>query len=74
MNLKPESGFGVGNILGIIFLFVGVLLILSLMNYNLPMVQGNSQILQYGAAIGSILGGISMTFKKKEAISHVQMR
>ncbi|MBW2976574.1 hypothetical protein KY347_03960 [Candidatus Woesearchaeota archaeon] len=62
-----ESGFGLGNILGIIFLLIGVLLILSLMNFNLPVNLGSiSTFLQYGAGVGSILGGFSMLIKRKE--------
>jgi len=64
-----ENSFGLRNILGLIFILVGILLILSLMNYNLPISLGNFKVtLQYGAAIGSILGGLSMLFKKKETI------
>jgi hypothetical protein len=64
-SLGLETGFGVGNILGVIFLLIGILLILSLQNFNLPIKLENFNIiLQYGAAIGSILGGISLLFKK----------
>ena len=64
---KASSGFGVGNILGLIFILIGILLILNLMDFNLPVKLENiSTVLQYGAAIGSILGGLSMLFKKKE--------
>lgn len=66
-KVSKGNGFGIGNILGLIFVLIGILLILSLMNYNLPIKLGNiSTILQYGAALGSILGGLSMLFKKKE--------
>ncbi|MFH0868240.1 MAG: hypothetical protein V1831_02920 [Candidatus Woesearchaeota archaeon] len=65
-NAGAGSSFGLGNILGLIFVLAGVLLILSLTG-NLPIDLGNSQtILQYGAALGSILGGLSMIFRKKE--------
>ncbi len=74
-NLSPESGFGLGSILGIIFILIGILLILSLMNFNLPIdLAGFEAILQYGAAIGSIFGGLSMLFKKKETISAVKVK
>ncbi len=59
------SSFRVGNILGFLFVLIGILLVLSLMNFSLPVKLENfSAILQYGAAIGSILGGLSMLFKK----------
>ena len=74
-NLSSGSSFGLGNILGLIFVLIGILLVLSLMNYNLPIDLGNSKaILQYGAALGSILGGLSMLFKKKETISNVKIK
>ena len=72
-NLSPGSSFGLGNILGLFFILIGILLILSLMNYNLPIDLGNFKIiLQYGSALGSILGGLSMLFKQKETISRIK--
>jgi hypothetical protein len=65
-SLGSESDFGVGNILGLIFLLIGILLILALTDFNLPINLGGIEIiLSYGAALGSILGGLSMLFKKK---------
>jgi len=67
-SVKSSSGFGMGNILGLIFILIGILFALSLLNYKLPInLKGMSTMLQYGAALGSILGGISMLFKRKEA-------
>lgn len=67
-SITAKSGFALGNIFGLIFLLIGVLLVLSLLNFNLPL--GNFKtILQYGAALGSILGGLSMLFKKRETAS-----
>jgi uncharacterized membrane protein YesL len=66
------SGFGLGNILGLIFLLIGILLVLSLTNLGPVDLSGFSTILQYGAALGSILGGIAMLFKKKETIPNVK--
>lgn len=64
---KASSGFGAGHILGLAFVLVGILLLLSLTGYNLPINLDNaSTVLQYGAALGSVLGGLSMLFKKKE--------
>lgn len=71
-KVKSDSGgFGLGNILGLIFVLMGILLVLNLMNFNLPVISLDSVniILQYGAAAGSILGGLSMLFKKKENAS-----
>ncbi|MCH8329451.1 MAG: hypothetical protein IIB81_03595 [Nanoarchaeota archaeon] len=66
-SLSSESGFGVSNILGLIFLLMGILLVLVLIDFNLPIDLGNFKtVLQYGAALGSILGGLSMLFRKKE--------
>ena len=69
---KTSSSFGLGNILGLIFVLIGILLVLNLQNFNLPIDLSNFNIiLQYGAAAGSILGGISMLFKKKESTPEV---
>jgi len=70
---KAGNGFGLGKILGIIFLLIGILLIISLQNFNLPIDLGNfSVILQYGAALGSILGGLAMLFNKKESVPKIK--
>ena len=72
---KSSSGFGIGNILGLIFVLVGTLLVLNLTKVNLPIGLENMSVpLQYGAALGSILGGISMLFKKKETVSQIQVK
>lgn len=61
-----RSGFSFGLLLGLIFIFVGAVLLLTLLNVNLPLNLKNAEIfLQYGAAIGSILGGLSMLFKQR---------
>ena len=60
-----SGGFGLGHILGLVFVLLGALLALTLIGYNLPFEIANSSfIFQWGAAIGSILGGLSMLFKK----------
>ena len=72
-SLGLETGFGVGNILGVIFLLIGILLILSLVNLNLPInLSSLTPILQYGAALGSILGGLAMIFKKKDSVPDIK--
>lgn len=73
-SIAHESGFGLGNILGMAFLLIGILLILSLLDFNLPLLGSLKIILQYGAALGSILGGISMLFKKKETASGINLK
>ena len=75
MKVPKSKSFGLGNILGIIFVLMGILLILNLIGYNLPIYLGNvSIVLQYGTGLGSILGGLSMLFKKKETISQVEVK
>ena len=64
--VQESSSFGFASILGLIFVLTGILLVLVLMDFNLPIDFGNFKtVLQYGAAIGSIIGGLSMLFKKK---------
>ena len=71
---KPgSSGFGIGNILGLIFLIIGILLIVVLIKIDLPIdLSGIETILEYGAAVGSVLGGIAMLFKKHEHIPKIE--
>ena len=73
---KPgSSGFGIGNILGLIFLIIGILLIAVLTEIDLPMdLSGIEGILEYGAAIGSILVGIKMLFKKHESVPEMKVK
>ena len=62
-----KSGFNFSLILGLIFILFGIAFFLSLLNVNLPLNLKNAEtLLQYGAAIGSILGGFSMLFKQKQ--------
>lgn len=76
MNIpKQSSSFGLGNILGLIFVLIGIVLVLALSGYNLPVDLGNAKTaLEYGAAIGSILGGLSMLFKKKETVPQIRIK
>ena len=68
--LGSESSFGIANILGLIFVLMGILLILIIIEIDLPVDLGSMEtILKYGAAIGSILGGLSMLFKKHDSVS-----
>ncbi len=73
---KPGSGgFGIANILGLIFLIIGILLIVILLEIDLPIDLSNIEtILEYGAAIGSILGGIAMLFKKHESVPEMKIK
>jgi hypothetical protein len=69
------SSFGIGNILGLVFVLFGVFLILASFNKSLPFNLGDLRpILEYGAAIGSIFGGLSMLFKKKETVSNIKIK
>ena len=62
-----KRGFDFSLILGLIFILVGITFFLSLLNVNLPLNLKNAEtLLQYGAAIGSILGGFSMLFKQRQ--------
>tara|TARA_Y100000031_G_C8142439_1_gene348272 strand:- start:708 stop:929 length:222 start_codon:yes stop_codon:yes gene_type:complete len=67
-KIKSTSGFGLGNILGLIFVLIGILLALILMGYDLPIDTRDTTIFQWGAVTGSILGGLAMLFKKKETV------
>ncbi len=61
-----KSGFNFGLILGLIFILIGIVLFLNLLDVNLPLNLKNAEVfLQYGAAVGSILGGLSMLFKQR---------
>jgi len=72
---KAKSSFGLGNILGLIFILGGIILILSLIGFNLPVdLKGINIALQYVAAVGSILGGVSMLFKKRETTQQIQLK
>ena len=64
---QKASGFGIANLLGLIFVLVGVLFLLLLSGIKLPISLGSFEsYLEYGAAIASIIGGISMLFRSKE--------
>jgi len=65
---KSSSSFGLGHILGLIFFLVGIVLFLNLIGFKLPIDLSSAEVgLQYGAAIGSTLGGLSMLFKKNSS-------
>ena len=70
---KPGSGgFGIANILGLIFLLIGILLIVVLAEIGPIDLSGIEAILEYGAAIGSIFGGLIMLFKKHESVPEIK--
>ena len=72
--LGSGSGFGIANILGLIFVLMGILLIIILIDIELPIdLSSIETILKYGAALGSILGGLSMLFKKKTTTTVAQV-
>jgi len=64
---QEASGFGLANLLGLIFVLIGVLFLLLLSGIKLPInLESFESYLRYGAAIASIIGGISMLFRSKE--------
>tara|TARA_Y100000310_G_scaffold112450_1_gene110932 strand:- start:6232 stop:6456 length:225 start_codon:yes stop_codon:yes gene_type:complete len=68
LSSKPgsTSGFGIGNIIGLVFVLIGILLVLVVIDLGLPIDLGGFEtILEYGAALGSIIGGAFMLFHKK---------
>lgn len=74
-NKHGSGSFGIANILGLIFLIIGILLIVVLTGIDLPIdLSGIETTLEYGAAIGSILGGIAMLFKKHESVPEIKMK
>jgi amino acid transporter len=62
---KSESkGFGLINIIGLIFLLIGIisiLLFLEIMPFDLSILKNP---LQYGTAAGSLIAGILLLFRK----------
>ena len=67
--LGSGSIFSIANILGLIFVLMGILLLLILIDIDLPVdISRMETILKYGAALGSILGGLSMLFKKHDSV------
>ena len=74
-NKPGSSGFGIANILGLISLITGILLIVVLTEIDLPIdLSGIEIILEYGAAIGSILGGIAMLFRKHGSVPEMRIK
>lgn len=64
----PEKGgFSIRIILSFIFIFFGILVFLGLFNINFikntPIITNT---LKYGTALGSLIGGLFMLFRKKE--------
>lgn len=64
--LNKKKGFSIRIILGFIFILFGIVIFLELFNVNFI---GNGKIityaLKYGTALGSLIGGLYMLFKKK---------
>lgn len=72
-SLGPESRFGIVNILGLIFVLIGILLLLILIEIKMPVDISNMEtILEYGAAAGSVLGGLIMLFKKHGSVPEIK--
>ena len=75
MRVPKSSSFGLRNILGLTFVLMGILLALNLLDFSLPIdLNDFSIVLQYGASLGSILGGLSMLFKKREITPEIKTK
>lgn len=75
MQVPKSSSFGLRNILGLTFVLMGILLALNLLDFSLPIdLNDFSIVLQYGSALGSILGGLSMLFKRREITPEIKIK
>ena len=64
---KPSGGFGISNLLGLIFVLVGISFILVLTQFSLPFdLAPYRTYIEYGVSAAAIIGGISMLFGKKK--------
>ncbi len=64
---QESGGFGISSIIGLVFILIGILIILLLLEINLPVeLEAFELYLEYGAAIASIILGISMLFRSSE--------
>jgi hypothetical protein len=65
-----KRGFSIRIILGFIFIFFGIIVLLELFKINFikdsPIIINT---LKYGTALGSLIGGLFMLFRKKETPS-----
>ena len=62
-----KGGFSIRIILGLIFIFFGIIVFLELFNINfITDKQIIINTLKYGTALGSLIGGFLMLFRKKE--------
>lgn len=65
----PGRGFNLRIILGFIFVFFGIIVFIQLFNKDLIKdVQIITDILKYGTALGSFIGGLFMLFRKRASI------
>jgi len=68
-----RGGFNFRIIFAIIFIFFGIIVFLELFNINFikdtPMITNT---LKYGTALGSLIGGLFMLFRKKETASDIK--
>ncbi|MBS3130926.1 hypothetical protein J4212_00695 [Candidatus Woesearchaeota archaeon] len=73
-KIPGQSGFSITTILGLLFVFIGVMLFVSLLG-KLPQNMSNiTQPLEWGAAAGSLLGGVSMLFKKNQKPAQIRLQ
>ena len=71
-SIGKKKGFNFRIILGVIFIFFGILVMIEMFNINFlrdEAIIGDS--LKYGTALGSIIGGFFMLFRKKYTISNI---
>jgi hypothetical protein len=71
----PASrGFSMRIILGFIFIFFGIVVLLELFNIkfikDVPLIINT---LKYGTALGSLIGGLFMLFRKKETSPEIKL-
>lgn len=64
-GLDKKNGFSIRFFLGVIFILFGILVVLDL--FNVKFIENDLiiQILKYGTALGSIIGGFFMLFRRK---------
>ena len=68
MSSKKGSSFGASNLFGLAFLLMGILAMVVILEIKLPVNLDKAKTAIFiAAALGSILGGFSMLFKKSES-------
>lgn len=68
-----RGGFNFRIIFAIIFIFFGIIVFLELFNMNFIKNEPIINTLKYGTALGSLIGGLFMLFRKKETASDINV-